>query len=293
MMNYKHFIKRLKCLDIPDTRKLQEIRLNSIGKTSTSEEFMKKHYPDKYNIPRILTMPEEELKQVYSLAIPLTFPMLDPIGYGNGCETHFFRWAGRFNGEGALHLTTEKNLNKLIKLFSKNNINIKLEESFGRILDAGRADPPGIVVPHSWKVEHYDPYQGFFNHQFIAFEERINACPYYTLEKETSHTSKEEHGYENSSISLHNKIKKETKISCCTAFYTPKYFNPEEFLPKLLKKYETNLNLNHSNYIESRSDKSKEKEISHSLELKLLSVGQPVEIYNPNWIDKDIDARVI
>jgi len=62
----------------------------------------------------------------------------------------------------------------------------------------------------------------------------------------------------------------------------PKYFKPEDFLPELLKKYENNLEIRHSNWRESQKEN---KEISHSLELKLLHIGSPIEIYNPNWLD--------
>jgi len=277
-MNYKRIIKYLKCEDIPDTKRLQEIRLNSIGKISEDEKFMKEHYLDKYKLPRIILMPEEEIKQVYSLAIPLSFPMLDPISYGNGCETFFFRWT---NNNGAMHLTTDKNMNELIKLFSKNNIPIKIQDSFGSLLDMGRTNHPGITVPHSWRVEHYDSYQGLFEHQFLVFDESINACPYFYLEKEASH-SQEEDKYKNSSITLTSKTKKSIKLDCRATFYMPKYFKPEDFLPELLKKYENNLEIRHSNWRESQKEN---KEISHSLELKLLHIGSPIEIYNPNWLD--------
>ncbi|MCX6750484.1 MAG: hypothetical protein NTZ83_03430 [Candidatus Pacearchaeota archaeon] len=277
-INYKNIIKKLECENIPDTRKLQEIRLNSIGKISGDEEIMKEHYPEEYNIPRIITMSEEEVREVYSLALPLTFPLCDPFGYGNGCEIHFFRWYG--NHDGAIHLTTQKNLNRLIKLFSKNNINIQVEESFGRILDAGRADPPGIVVPHSWYREGYDVGKFLLKHQFVVFDESINACPYFYIKKEISH-SQEEDKYKTSSITITNKTKKSIELNCSGTFYMPKYYKPEDFLPELLKKYEGNLKKGHSNWRESQK---KDKEISHSLELKLLSIGNPIEIYNPNWL---------
>jgi hypothetical protein len=283
-MNYRNMmniIKKLECEDIPNTKRLQEIRLNSIEKASDSEEFMKKHYPYKYNIPRIITMPKEEIKKVYSLAIPLTFPMLDPFSYGHGCDTYFFRWAGRFNGDGAIHLTTDKNMNELIKLFSKNNIHIEIEDAFGSILDVGRTDKPGIIVPHSWRMEHYNPYQGFFKHQFVVFDESINACPYFYLKKEASH-SQEEDRYKTSSITITNKIEKSIEFKCRAAFYMPKYFEPENFLPELLKKYEDNLKHNHLSWRESQKE---DKETLHSIELKLLSIGNPIEIYNPKWIE--------
>jgi len=277
-MNYRSITKKLECDDIPDTRKLQEIRLNSIGKISSSEEFMKKHYPDKYNIPRIVMMPEEEIRQVYSLAIPLNFPMLDPISYGNGCKTDFFRWG---SSDGAMHLTTDRNMNELIKLFSKNNIHIKINNAFGSVLDMGRTATPGITVPHSWRVEHYDPYQGFFEHQFVVFDKPINACPYFYTKKEISHTQ-EEDKYEKVSITLTNKIEKSVELKCHATFYISEYFKPEDFLPELLKKYENNLKINHSSWRESQKE---DKETFHSIELKLLSIGEPVEIYNPKWIE--------
>lgn len=298
-MNYKHLIKRLKHPSIPDVRKLQEIRLNSIGKTSGDEVLIKTHYPKEYNIPRIITMPEEELRQVYSLALPLTFPLCDPFGYGcysDGCKTDFFRWQGN---NGALHLTTQKNLNKLIKLFSKNNVDIQVEECFGHLLDVGRRDPPGIVVPHSWYKEGYDAGKSLLEHQFVVFEDIIHACSYYTLKKEDSRTNKEEYGYENLSISLEGKLEKKREISCHIAYYTPRYFKPETFLPELIKNYEDNLRINHENdknppKIPWKPEKPpKEKETFYSLEYSLLGIGKSVELYNPSWIDKDIDIRAL
>jgi hypothetical protein len=282
-MNYKNIIKKLKCEDIPDTKRLQQIRLNSFGKVSGDEEFIKEHYPEKYKLPRIVSMPEEEIKQVYSLAIPLTFPLGDPISYGNGCYTFYFRWTSGDCQKGAMHLTTGKNMNKLINLFSRNNINIKAENSFGKLLDMDILKDwtsAGISVPHSWHVDNYDPHQELFEHQFVVFENKIHACPYFYSEKKISHTQEEDN--RNSSIIITDNIEKSIELCCRGTFYIPEYQNPEEYLPELLKKYEENLKESHSNW---RVSQSKDKEISNSLELRLLNIGNPIEIYNPGWLN--------
>jgi len=270
----RRVLESLVCAEMPDTRWLQKIRLESIGTTSNNEKFIQEHYPDKFSQPRICRLDEEKLRRVYELAIPLSFPHLDyPCSID---KKHYFgRWA---NSHAAMHLTTEKGLNELLKIFTEEGLTVRIKPAFSRIFDYKTYTNGAACVPHSWNVEHDDPGEMPFEHQFVTCDEVVVAYPYIykhgQVIKECNHEIHKE--------DAHFKIRTtETVDFRSDATYTaqsgPK---PEDYLQKMRndRDKERVKDMNERSLINAQSM------IIESSYVTILKIGQPVIVYDPKWI---------
>ena len=290
-------LERLVCNDIPETRELQELRFQSVGKSTSYEEHMKKYYAKAWEKSHTLfRIPNQDLMKVYSLAIPLTFPSSDhtPFDKVHSIKTDYFRWQGRSFGKGAMHLTTEKALNELISIFVKHNIPIKQEPAYGNIFDISREDEPGIVVPHSWYVDGYDPHQCLFEHQFVVCKQEVFGAPYYYLKEETIRKETEEPGYDKGNLTFSFERKTKREFDCRATFFNPNHQGqPPFYLPKHLEKLRKNNAERIKEWFQREKSnnfgikkRSKEDSVLEDSSITLLKIGNPIKIFDPKWIEK-------
>lgn len=270
-------LEKLVCFEIPDTRKLQQIRLNSIGDDGSIEKEMKKHHFEEWeNISRLVRLSERDLGKVYGSSIPLTFSIREISGRGI-TKTDFLRWQGHCSNRGDTNLTTETNLNILLKIFFENGLKIKLERGNGPLYDIRMEEDfyadPAISVPHSF-IE----VQGLSRIQYLVCDQRVSAAPYYWKEEIAIRTGSDFNGSNVDASSYGMEELRETKYFCKAMYFSPdhcKDFLPESWLPKMLeKKNDRKI---------SEWDKSRKGKLLNS-KMKLLRIGEPIMIYDPTWI---------
>jgi len=183
-LTQQQILDLLKDTDTPDTRALQKIRIENIGKATIYGEQYTEKEANK-TPPRIVALRPDEQAKVYSLAIPFSFPSCDPTGSNSGINRYFNRWTSTSHNRSAMHLTTQEDLNKLIEIFAGNKIPIKVSKPCGPIRGYNRSsaegdwdNPPGIEVPHSW-----DELNRMFYHQFIPWSNfPLVAIPFWGVE---------------------------------------------------------------------------------------------------------------
>jgi hypothetical protein len=289
---------------IPNTRELQKLRKELIGKQSSYEKHMQQHYPKHWETPRIVRLSIEDQLKIANLSIPLSFPSLD-WGYENinvsAIDTNFYRFQGN---RTALHLTTEQGLNKLLQIFTQNQIPIKNEKACGPILDSERTSLPAISVPHSWYVDNYDPHEDLFQHQFVVYDgqyqEEILAYP-YIYKKETT---RQQNTSEDPILDeIRNNIQFRKKITTHTEYKTDAYFanpfahshnaNPAK---QVRKSIEGQLQSRFAQDLKPTPLKKREFAIMTSKieynatlggKVTLLRVDDPITIFRPDWIQHD------
>ena len=275
-------LEKLICRDIPDTRALQQMRMESIGHESRSEQTIEKYYPEKWSVPRVVRMPPEDQKKVYSLLIPLTFGFGEPFQKTDKKpEIYFSRWQSRMCGMGSMHLTTEEALNMILEILVKNNIPIKLEMSYGPIFDVDkqrRLYDPAIAVPFCWHTNDYDPSESLVHHQFAVCKQKVIGTPYYFLEETIVKTEKQERILpDHLGLSLERVHQRD--YSCSAVFTSPEHWRdlqPDKLIPSILEERK-------QGRIDDQNPKYGELE---SAEIKLLKIGEPVLVYDPAWISE-------
>ena len=275
-------LEKLVCRDIPDTMALQQMRLKLIGGGNESENFIKEHYPEKWKIPRVAVMPLEHQKKVYSLSVPLTFGFGEPsVRDDREIQVYFSRWRSGMCGKGALHLTTEENLNMILEIFVKNSLPIKLENSYGSIFGADKMRghyTPAIAVPFCWYVDTCDPSESLIHHQFAVCKQKVVGTPFYFLE-ETVVKEEEHKQILSDHLDLSLKRTHRRNSSCSGVFTSPEHchdLQPDKLIPEILaeKKQRRAANQN-----------PKHGELE-SAEIKLLRIGEPVLVYDPAWVSE-------
>lgn len=185
----QELIARLKWEDIPDTRQIQKERIESIGVTNQYEKSMQRfelEYPRDTRFSatkRLVLLPEEQLREVYSLAIPLAVPLGDFSVKTNP----YHRWTNGNSQKGAMHLTTPQGLERLLDIFRNNEITVKEEKMYGTLCDADANEMPkvGVVVPHSWFIAPLGDGEALFEHQFVVAEYKVFVIPYVNIRGET------------------------------------------------------------------------------------------------------------
>lgn len=188
-------ISRLQWRDIPDTRRIQQERIQSIGEESQHERQMRLYEEQsstgrdrRYSTAkRLVLLPEDQLREVYSLAIPLAVPLCD----FSVSPDHFHnRWVNAIFQKGAMHLTTQAGLERLLEIFNRYRIPIKDEPEYGPKCECEKESSRGKVVPHSWFVDIYDPDERLFEHQFVVYEQRVFLLPPYHCSAENNSFSR-------------------------------------------------------------------------------------------------------
>jgi len=273
---------------IPDTRKLQQLRIDSIGQENGYEEHIRKRMNDKMRkFPRIILLSEKEQQTIYSLAIPLAFPPHD-LASQKDIKSKYYRFQGDSIAMGAMHVTTERNLEQLMKLFFTHNISMRLEEAYGEIFNGDRVNRPAITVPHSWYIDTYDPDERPLQHQFVTCEQDIIAIPYVFLEELSFSNSTEKTEDNSKGNYLHETLQFASTGNATIRRFeseavfssTPHKMNVEEYLSKSLgekAKQKIGKSENHN-----RLDW-----IIKSATAKPVFIGNPIQVYDPNWIEKD------
>lgn len=269
-------LEKLVCKDIPDTRKLQQLRIDSLDTISQYEKIMREHYPDKDETTyRLIKIPQHELEKVYRGAIPLSFPSCDFWG-NRDIETNFFRWTSWDYQQGAMHLTTEKSLNNLLRIFVNNKIPIQQEVAYGKVFDVEIQGRPGISVLHSSSGGYGD---SFFRHQFVVCKQNVIGVPYYFTEDIITREGKQEEGYNHVSFEISKKRTQQKTYFCKAIFSSPDHIGditPKNYIPKMLEDKRKN---KIENWDESRWGKLE------NVEIDLLRIGDPILIYDPKWVE--------
>ena len=278
-------LEGLVCGSIPDTRKLQELRLELVGQESPDEKYMRERHHGKWaNTPRLVRIPDEELREVYRAAIPLTFP--GPDAYNDDpLKTHFARWTSGDSSNGAMHLTTPKGLNNLLRVFTKNEIEIGLELAYGKIVE-GWGGESGICVPYRWKIGNcFDYYEELLRHQFVVCEWEVIGHPYYTKKTKVSNKSKED---KIGGRSFTNEETEETTFRVDAMFSWAKLSHvntPEKYLLKYLAERDKRTRKEWDDREQRRKREGFEGEGELTdLHTELLKIGDPVLIYDPEWV---------
>jgi len=261
--------KSITCEDIPDTKKLQEIRLSALDKQTGDERFMQEHYPVEYKTPRITTLTVDERRRIYSLVFPLSFSL--PESFGSKVQTHFGRWSGNsrsYDGSGAMNLTTGKGLDELISIFSKNNLPIRPGPAsgnvFGRWGDRDCRCEAGINVPYGWQVDTYDPNQSIINHQFVVCEQTVMGVPFkYVIREKMKNVEK---GKVTTVVE---------KKEHCEAYFYPK--EHPDFETYLLKRLEEKAQE------QVGEDRYEGKVVM--CKLNFIGLGEPKLVYDPSWVN--------
>lgn len=283
----EEIINSLECDDIPNTRVLQEMRLKSVGKQTGHEEHIQKYYSEELKerlmkVPRIVILPIAEQTQIYSLAIPLSFPLCDFTGRDKEkIKTYFHRWTSWDCQVGAMHLTTQKGLEGLVKIFSKNFLSIKPEPAYGPIFGVSwQRDnlQAGLSVPHSWYVDTYDPGESLMRHQFVICEQDVIGIPYFFTIEQILEAREEQIGYNNTFIKRSHSQTRVKEAHCWATFYSSLHARkPQDYLQELL-------------------DERAKEEIGEgtfqgrviSSSWRTIRFGEPVTIYDPKWIDESL-----
>jgi len=279
----KDILERLVCCDIPNTKEMQRIRVKYLGSSYDGEEHMKKYYPKKWASPRrIVQLPADDLKKIYESVIPLSFSQGD-FYRDEGIELFFSRWnrgsSDDFGSYGAMHLTTKKNLDVLIEIFNKHDLTVKFERPCGKVLDGEKQERKAVSVPHHWYVDNWDPFECIVYHQFVVCEEEVLAVPYYFVEEMKL---KEEEYKDHKSWIIFSQKDTLNKEFQCRAFFTSRGASgdlmPEKYINKKLKEKADDIK-------ESFSSPNQNQQLLLS-SVRLLKIGEPVVIYNPEWIRK-------
>ncbi|MBN1793108.1 hypothetical protein JW826_05485 [Candidatus Woesearchaeota archaeon] len=284
-VNEAEVLETLVCEDIPDTRAMQAYRLKAAGIPSSNEEYMQKHYPAAWKQAKTISrMPAHHQKQVFKMSIPLAFPSGDyPLTGFDPDEkppkTDHHRWQSNFMSDGAMHVTTENNLNKILKIFVKNDLPIRLRPAYGKLLDNQRELDSGIVVPYGWRVDTYDPCQLPSYHQYVVFNRNLFAAPYWWRHIWTIRTEKKDDPYNKSALHFTMETTTHVKYCCDALFFSTDYPGSGPLEKFLQERCES----------EDQRDLDESRESRHgkltSTERRVLKVGEPILIYDPEWIE--------
>ncbi|MDP3733822.1 MAG: hypothetical protein Q8R37_01210 [Nanoarchaeota archaeon] len=276
----------LKNITIPNGRGIQKVRLENIGQDNYDEITMRQReqeskrmdrHPDLRwsQLPRIVQLPAEQQREVYLSAIPLAAPFGE-AGM-NESTRGLSRWRAPFNGKGAMHVTTDAGLEKLLSLFAAYEIPVTEERKYGQLCmveEEHSEHPAGKVVPHSWHVsKNFDPYEGLLTHQFVNFEQKVFLLPYVTDHSETTVSGKRKKGAFNTSTS-------ETMSSKYTKTYEAKTV---PFCEKHLRQ--AHHWLDHHYAVENKAalGKCKDTETINSKTI-ITWIEDPILIYDPAWV---------
>lgn len=279
----KEILEKMVCSAIPNTRKLQRIRIKHLGCNYFGEEHMKKYDVKNYASPkRIVQLPADDLKRIYELSVPLSLSFGD-FFRDEGIELFFHRWrkgcSDDFGGYGAMHLTTYKNFNVLLEIFNDHALPAKFEKACAKITDEEKQSRKAVSVPHHWYVDNYDPHEEVVYHQFVVCDEKVLGIPYYYVEEIKT---KEEECEDRRSWFTYSQEEKLLKEFDCRAFFTSSdlsdYSAVEQYINKKLKERADDIKKGFSSKGEAR------QLISSSV--RLLKIGEPVMIYDPEWVRK-------
>jgi hypothetical protein len=279
----KEILEKMVCSAIPNTRELQRIRIKHLGFNYSGEEHMRKYYSEKYASPkRIVQLPADDLKMIYELVIPLSFSNGD-FFRDEGVELHFPRWnkgwSNDWGGYGAMHLTTKKNFNVLLAIFNNHTLPMKFEKACEKITDEEKQNREAVSVPHHWYVNNYDPHEEVVYHQFVVCNEKILGVPYYSVDEIKTKEEECDDRRWGFTYSREEMLKKEFD---CRAFFTSSdlsdYSVVKQYISKKLKERADDIKKGFSSKGEAR------QLISSSV--RLLKIGEPVMIYDPEWVRK-------
>jgi hypothetical protein len=282
-LDEKEALERLVCCDIPNTKEMQRIQVKYLGGRYEGEEQMKKYYHKKWASPRrIVQLPKDDLKTIYELVIPLSFSQGD-FNRCEGIELSFPRWkkgsSDDFGSYGAMHLTTQKNFDMLIEIFNKHHLPVKFEHPCEKVLDGEKQKRKAVSVPHHWYVDNWDPFEDVVYHQFVVCEEEVLAIPYYFVREEKLKEEECENHKSWIVFSQKDTLRKEFQ---CEAFFTSPAASgdlvPEKYITKRLKEIDNGIK-------DSFSSPNKNLQLVSS-SVRLLKIGAPVVIYDPEWIRK-------
>jgi len=288
-MNYRETIEKLAQKTheyIPDTRKLQEVRLENINEVR-EERIHKNESEEIRKAPRIILLSKEEQKQIYTLSIPLSFPSRDftKSKKNSGVKTDYFRFQGDSNQRGAMHLTTSINLYELIKIFARHEIPVKLETAYGNVFDLDRERRPAITVPHSWYEETYSPC--FFRHQFVVCEQEVVGVHFVALE-ELVLTDTREQTEDNTERRFSPEEIRFTstgnatirRFYCGATFTSPIHvYKPESYLEKNLnERIKGRIGQREYNYGMDLTVTNAKVEIVH--------LSEPLPVFDPKWVEE-------
>ncbi len=281
---------------IPDARKLQEVRLRNVGKLSPYEKFAKDHYRKSWEtMPRIARITPEDQKKIYSLSIPLSFPILDWAEEIEYRDTDFSHWRGE--DWGAINLTNSESFKGLIKILSHYEIPMDLGILHKKIFDMDSSTRFAIMIPQSFREFHYGPPKSessTYIFQLVILDEDLTALPYCTLEELTlsSFNNKTEEKFSedwarNFGPSYFdfrsNGAAKIREFHLATAFFSKEHREkPQDYLPRFLKK-KAEEKIGNTIYINTGKLEGLDWKIEKS-KFKILKFGDPVTIYDPSWI---------
>ena len=277
---YEYLLKDLVCKDIPDTRKLQELRIQSIGEQNDYEDYVKQHFPQLYSIPRIILLPLAEQQYLSSSSLPLSFAMADCKGHSSkkDMNTRFNRWTSGDFQKGAMHLTTEKGLSGIVKVLGKNGVDTRTELAFGPIfgVSSGRDNcEAGISAPHSWYVDTYDPWETMTRHQFVICNQDVLGIPFFFVRETKIEQTKHETGDIAKSNSLTTIVKQEAFSSA--TFHSS--LHQVDYRREIMHVLEERAK-------EMVGERTYEGSIVSS-SIRALKIGEPIVIYDPKWIEPD------
>ena len=285
-INEQEILEALVCNEIPDTRAMQACRLKAAGALSFTEKYMQKNHPaawEKANI--IAKIPKRHQRQVFKLSIPLAYPSGDYPKRGfdpdeKTPKTDYYRWKSHCMGDGAMHVTTENNLNRILGIFVRNKLPVKLETAYGMLLDNQRERDAAITVPFSWKVDTYDPCELLLYHQYVAFNKKIVGIPYWWKSEWTVKEEKKGDSYNSSRAHFSSTTTTRVNYNCNAAFFSPDHYgysaNPKKLLQDSLDRTDRDK--------KEGWDEERQGELISS-KSKLLKVGEPVLIYDPEWVE--------
>jgi len=290
-LSNKEILKRLPCIDIPDTRELQRIRLRSIETLIPDERYIKEHYSEELKsklqkTPRIFLLPKEEQRRVYSLSIPLSFPDYQTArAHTPDIKTNFNRFG---SSTQAMHLTTTKGLNEILSILTRHKIPISSDLANGKIFDSGKIRP-AITAPHSWQADTsgWGDGEDLFKHQFIVCNQDVLASPYYVFKEfnlvddseKTEDNSNSNYAPEYEHFKSYSRAVLKKFYSKATFFSRLHFPQPKDYLPEKLNeeiRKEIGTKLRHG--IEW---------IIESAKIEVLKIEESILIYDPKWIGQN------
>ena len=270
-------LEKLVCDEIPDTKKLQQIRLDSIGIESEDEKNVNiYHTAWADRARRLIKIPQEQLKLIYRISIPLTFDNIK-INQDNSFNAFFTRWMAKNGSCGAMNLITSRGFDQLLDFFKDNNLPFRIELAYGKIFDEDEERNPAVSVPFSF--HNCREYGGYHIHrqQYVICERKIIGIPYYIKTIEISHKSQQnESKYK--TLELKEQVVKRTKYEAHAMFLSPGFedkISPEKYLSRELKEKD-------KESVQNWNEKDNGRLIH--LHNELIKIGMPIIIYDPAWI---------
>jgi hypothetical protein len=296
-------LERIKDNKIPDPKRLQRIRLDSVGKVNPAEESNKKHYPQRYEkTKRLVQIPPEDLMRVYSLSFPLSLTGGEFYDRQHGqplIYDSFYRWeGGDCVNKGSMHLTTAKGLNELVKIFTRHDLEVRVAAAYGPVFDLSHFNNPGVCVYHSFSNHDHD---NLTQNQFVPCEMPVIAIPYwYVIERALEKQKKREHTMKivklNDSLTLTSCLIQERKYCTGAFFIWPEYHEfadhpdgkkliEQNVLPKLQANAQKEMKESNESKdrVRTHHDEMTDTEVKAS-NARLLKVGEPVKIFDPEWV---------